>query len=402
MVRYRQRRPPGRESIKILFLVTEDWYFVSHRLSLARACRDMGWEVVVATHVQDHGTAIESEGFRVVPIRMRRRNRAPWKEIPTIADLISLLARERPDILHQVGLKPVIYGSFAASFAPPKAVVNALAGMGYIFTSGRPLIRLARAVIKLALRLGLRRRRHWLIVQNDDDATALVSGGLIARDRLAIIAGSGVDLERFAPMPEPEGPIVAAMVSRMLKDKGVREVVLAARELKRRGTPLRVRLVGAPDPGNPTSLDDDTLRQWHREGCIEWLGQNDDIEAVWRQAHIAILPSYREGMPMALIEAASCGRPIVTTDVPGCSDIVGDGSIGFVVPKQDWIGIADALESLAASPALRARMGKAARARVEAEYGEQAIIRQTIEFYRRALDRTGRRQAVPAVRTTAP
>ena len=180
------------------------------------------------------------------------------------------------------------------------------------------------------------------------------------------------------------------MVSRMLKDKGIREVVLAARELKRRGTKVRVLLVGRPDPANPSSIGEDTLRQWHREGCVEWLGHQNDIAAVWSKAHIAVLPSYREGLPKSLLEAAACGRPIVTTDVPGCTDIVVDGVNGFLVPTESWVELADAIEVLAGSRELRERMGAAGRARVEARFNEDVVVRQTLDLYRRASERTGR------------
>ena len=194
-----------------------------------------------------------------------------------------------------------------------------------------------------------------------------------------------MDTDHFTYTPEPEGPITVAMVSRMLKDKGVREVVLAARELRRRGTPVRTWLVGAPDPANPSSLDEAILHQWHREGCVKWLGHRNDIADVWAQSHIAILPSYREGMPKSLLEAAACGRPIVTADIPGCNDLVTHNVDGILVPAENWMGLADAVGKLAAEPELRKRMGAAARAKVEIEYSETVIVRETLELYGRAL-----------------
>lgn len=301
------RARPRRDKPKIMFFLTEDWYFLSHRLGLARACRDLGWDVVVATRVQAHGDKIRDEGFRLLPLRLRRRGRAPWTELPAIFQLIGILFRERPDILHQVGLKPVIYGSLAALLIPPRLVVNALAGMGYIFTSGRPTVRVARILIQAVLWMCLRRRSHHLIVQNDDDAESLTQSGLISPDRLTVIRGSGVDPEIFFPTPQPViatgGPVVVAVVSRMLKDKGMREVVLAARGLKLRNVPVQFQLIGSPDPDNPSSVSEETLRQWDREGCVQWLGQRDDIADIWAHAHIALLPSYREGLPRALLEA---------------------------------------------------------------------------------------------------
>jgi glycosyltransferase involved in cell wall biosynthesis len=206
-----------------------------------------------------------------------------------------------------------------------------------------------------------------------------------------VIMGSGVDLEKFVPATEPGGEIIVALVSRMLKDKGIRETVLAARELKRRGSKTQIWLVGAPDEGNPTSISKETLVSWHKEGCVRWLGHQADVNSVWSKAHIAILPSYREGMPMCLLEAAACGRPIVTTDVPGCSDLIQDGVSGLLIPQNDWMKLADSIETLANSADLRAQLGAAARKTVEAEYGLQVVVDQTLALYRKGMDEIGGR-----------
>lgn len=375
-----------KKKTKILFLITEDWYFLSHRLALARACRDLGWEIIVATHVDDCGAKIEQEGFRLVSLQMRRGDRALWKELPSILELARVLRREKPDILFQVGLKPVIYGGLISLFVRPPAVVNLLAGMGYIFTSAGFCIKWVRVMIVAVLKVVLHSSKVWLIVQNQNDAKSLIAGGLISSDRVEIIGGSGVDLDRFVPMPEPPGSIKVSVVSRMLKDKGIRELVLASRELKRRGKPVTIRLIGEPDPGNPSSLSEETLRLWHREGCIEWLGRRDDIPAAWAESHIAVLPSYREGMPKSLIEAAACGRPIVTTDVPGCNELVKDGVSGILVPSRDWIELASAIEKLAARPGLRADLARGARAKVEAGFDEKTVVYRTLNVFRRALN----------------
>ncbi len=383
------RHRPRRAKPKIMFFLTEDWYFLSHRLGLARACRDLGWDVVVATRVQAHGDKIVDEGFRLVPLRLRRRGRTPWVELRAIFELTQILFREQPDILHQVGLKPVIYGSLAALLVPPGQVINALAGMGYLFTSGHFSVRIARILIQWVLWVCLRGRTHHLIVQNDDDAKSLLKNGLISSDRLTVIRGSGVDLDEFSPMPEPKvapgGPVVAAVVSRMLEDKGIREVVLAARGLKLRNIPITIQLVGDPDPDNPSSVSEKTLRRWDREGCIQWLGYQGDIHGIWANAHIALLPSYREGLPRALLEAGACGRPIVTSDVPGCNDVVDHGITGFTVPIHDWTHLADAIEKLVASPNLRAEMGGNMRKKVVARFSEAIVIQQTLDLYREVL-----------------
>ena len=210
-------------------------------------------------------------------------------------------------------------------------------------------------------------------------------------DHITVIRGSGVNVDRYVPVPEPEGEVVVAVVGRMLKHKGTREVVLAVRELKRRRTKVRALLVGRPDPANPSSIGGDTLRQWHREGRAEWLGHQNDIAAICSKTRIAVLPSYGvEGLPESLLEAAACGRPIVTTDIRGCRDVVVDGVNGFLVPTGSWIELADAIEVLADSRELRRRMGAAGRTRVEAKFSQDIVIRQTLDLYRSASEKAGR------------
>jgi glycosyltransferase involved in cell wall biosynthesis len=383
-------KPQLGKPIKILYLVTEDWYFLSHRLALARACRDRGWDVAVATRVGEYRAEIEKEGFSVINLRMRRRGRNALAELRSIVELVGILRRERPDIIHNVGLKPVIYGSFAALVTRTVPVVNTLAGMGHVFSAGHLAIKLARFAVKLSLKPCLRAKNHWLIVQNKVDAEVMTAGRLAPKGRTEIVRGSGVDIEHFTPAPEPDGPIIAAIVSRMLKDKGVREVVLAARELKCRNVGVEIWLVGDPDMENPSSLTEEDLCQWNAEGCIHWLGHKTDIAAIWARAHIALLPSYREGMPMALLEAAASGRPIITSDVPGCNELVINGETGLLVPSNEWVGIADAIQQLAGSSDLRAKLGAAAREKVSGEYEQDNIVRTTHALYSRALTQSGR------------
>lgn len=370
---------------KIIFLVTESWYFLSHRLPLARACRDQGWEVVIATRV-DPDFPITEPGMRVAPIPLRRSGRHPLEELAALFGLYRIFRRERPDIVHAVGLKPVLYGAVAARFAGIPHFVSALAGMGYIFMAASWRVRLIRRFLIVWLRLILTRPNAWLILQNDDDAEMLTKGGVVPADHVRMIRSSGVDLSHFHAMPEPEGAPVFAVVSRMLKDKGIREVVLAARLLARRGIEARVWLVGGPDLENPTSLSERDLAAWNAEGCVEWLGLSRDIHAIWREAHVCVLPSYREGLPKALLEAAACARPIITTDVPGCRAVVDDGVEGRLVPAGDWHGLAQAMAELVTSPDLRRRMGAAARRRAERDFGEAVVVDAVMSLYRQILD----------------
>lgn len=364
----------------LLFLVTEDWYFCSHRLGLARAARQAGWRVVVATRFDRHRERLAAEGFDLVPLGLRRRSLDPLRELAAIAEIVAAYRRERPDIVHHVALKPAVYGSIAAWIAGVPAVLNAVAGLGYVFISDAPRARALRPLLKGAFRRLFNRPNSHLVVQNADDFAAFVN--VVRPPALHLIRGSGVDTTAFTAAPEPEGVPVAALVGRMLWDKGVGEAVEAARILKRRGTAVRVVLVGPPDPDNPRSLTERQLRAWHAEGVVEWWGQRDDIAAVWRQAAIAVLPSYREGLPKALLEAAACGRPMVATDVPGCREMVRHEVDGLLVPMRQAEPLADAIQHLAENPGLRARFGAAARQRVEAELSDAAVNARFLALYR--------------------
>jgi glycosyltransferase involved in cell wall biosynthesis len=248
----------------------------------------------------------------------------------------------------------------------------------------------------------LNRPNAHLIMQNPDDLELLRRRGLLRHDRVVLIRGSGVDTARFRPMPEPAGVPAAVLVGRMLSDKGVHELVGAARLLRHRGVPLEVRLVGPPDPHNPSSIPAATLRAWHAEGIVRWLGPQGDAAAVWRDAHIAVLPSYREGLPKALLEAAACGRPLVATEVPGCREVVRDGETGLSVPVRDAVALADALERLAGDPALRRRLGANARRLVEAAFAEPTVVRETLRLYARLLGRRWPSGADGRISSTTP
>lgn len=376
-----------KKCCKIVFLVTESWYFLSHRLDLARACRDRGWDVVVVTR-EAPDALIDEPGIRVVPLLMQRAGRHPARELATLFHVYKILRDERPDILHAVGLKPVLYGATVARLAGVRTVIAVLSGMGYIFMSASLRIALIRAGLVRWLRLALRQRNAWLIVQNNDDADMLISGRVVTNKQVRVIRGSGVDLEHFRPKPEPEGIPIFAVVCRMLTDKGIREVVWAARELARQRIPVRVWLLGAPDPENPTSLSRAQLAAWHAEGCVEWLGHQRDIHTVLHQAHVCMLPSYREGLPKALLEGAACGRPIITTDVPGCREVVRAGQDGLLVPVGDWCALAEAMATLATDPELRQRLGAEARKYAEQEFGTPAIVGQVMDLYADALAST--------------
>jgi glycosyltransferase involved in cell wall biosynthesis len=375
--------PIGGGRPKLLFLVTEDWYFCSHRLPAARAARDAGFEVVVATRVRAHAGAIRDEGFALRPLPWRRRGDGPFGGLRALAAIVRLYRSERPDILHHVALKPVLFGGLAARLAFPRhggpAVLAAVMGMGSGFAG--------RGWKRHALALGLRLAGGGrVVVQNPEDGAALSRLG-VAPERIALIRGSGVDTGHFVPLPEPPGPRVAlALVARMLRGKGVLDAAAAVRRLRGEGHAVELLLVGPADPDNPDSLDEPKLRALAAEPGIEWLGPVADVREVWARAAIALLPStYGEGLPKALLEAAACGRPMIASDTPGCREIARDGETGLLVPPGDVAALAAAIAALARDPARRRALGRAARALAERDFAEPAIAAQTLALYRTML-----------------
>jgi len=369
---------------RIVYLVTEDWVFVSHRLPIARAARDAGFDVVVATRVAQHGAAIEAEGFTLVALPWSRRSRNPFRELATLAHLVALYRRLKPTIVHHVAVKPALIGSLAARIAGVPNVVNAITGLGYVFSSTSPRARLLRPIVRWGFRLLLKRGDSRIVVQNPDDGAALARECAIEPGRIRLIRGSGVDLDRFQATPEPvSGTIRATLASRMIWDKGIGDLVEAARILKRRGAAVTAILAGKPDPDNPASIPESRLRAWHEEGIVEWRGFVADMPGLWAESHIAVLPSfYGEGVPKCLIEAAACARPIVAADGPGLREIVRDGENGLLVPARDPEALADAVGRLAAEAGERVRMGAAGRRLAETGFGDRQVAAETLALYR--------------------
>lgn len=374
----------GRQK-RIVFFVTEDWYFCSHRLPLAIAAKQAGYTVYVITRVNLHGAEIEAAGLNLVGVTMSRRSKNPIVDARFIVELIRIYKNIRPDLVHHVAMKPVIYGSIAARFAGVSANVNALAGLGFLFSSRKIIARLLRPVIKTLLRLLLENERTAVILQNPDDVEVMVESGTVGRDRVRLIMGSGVDTEEYRWRPEPGGAPVVLLASRLLWDKGVGEFVKAAQLLKREGSEARFVLVGEGDDANPESISKYQLDTWAKEGDIEWWGRRSDMSCVLSGSQIVCLPSYREGLPKVLVEAASCGRPIVTTDAPGCREIVKDGVNGILVPVKDVDLLAHAIRTLLNSPETRQRMGQAGRQLVKDKFSLEQVIGETLAVYRAML-----------------
>jgi glycosyltransferase involved in cell wall biosynthesis len=381
------RKGSGRP--KLLYLITEDWYFCGHRMDLARAARDNGYEVIVATRVSEHANEITNEGFRLIPIQMRRDSRNPLSELLAIADLIRIYRREKPDVVHHVGMKPIIYGSWASRFSGRNAVVNAFAGLGYVFTGIDRSRSSVSSVLRTLLRSACKSPSSMAVFQNLDDFRTLRACGVVTSRNSAIVQGNGVAEDKFAPTPEDPGDPVVLMASRLLNDKGVGEFVEAAAAIRRKGVRARFVLAGRHDHDNPTSTTEAQLRAWQAAGTIEYWGNRFDMPQVIARSHIVVLPSYREGFPKVLLEAASSGRPIVTTDVPGCREIVRHGENGLLVPVRDANALAEALMTLIGDRDLRLRMGARGREIVMNEFTIQRIAPQFMDVYSRAMRANG-------------
>jgi glycosyltransferase involved in cell wall biosynthesis len=365
---------------KIIYFVTEDWYFCLHWLHIAQAAQAAGFEVEVVTRVREHGEVMRRAGLTVLPFEIARQGMNPFAEIATIARLVALYRRRAPDIVHNVAIKPTLYGSLAARIAGVRSVVNTLAGLGWLFTSTSLVARvLNRAVVYIFSTYFV---HSVIVLQNNDDAAYL--GGLGLRG-LKVVRGAGVDLVKFAPGSPAAGAPLVVLPARMLWDKGIREFIQAARLLSNRGVLARFALVGGTDAGNPAGVATGQLEKWRDEGVVEWWGQMADMTAVYRQAHVVCLPSYREGLPTVLIEAAACRLPVVTTDTVGCREVVRHGENGFLVPLRNAAELADALQLLIEDPRLREEMGSRGREIAMEEFALEKIIAQTMAVYDETL-----------------
>jgi glycosyltransferase involved in cell wall biosynthesis len=376
---------PPRTKPLIVYLVSEDWYFLSHRLPMARAAREAGYDVHVATHLNGSGADIEAQGFRLHALDWRRGSFNPLDLASIVRQVRALYRQLQPDLVHHVALQPSIVGSLAARGMPVPRL-NALAGLGFGFTSATFKGQAVRPVLSMLLRSLFRNPQAAVLVQNPDDRAAMASLG-IPPERIFTVPGSGVDTERLRPLPEPAGPVTAGFVGRLLDDKGVRTLIEAHDLLSKRGENIRLLIAGDRDPANPTSIDEREIEGWKTRPGLEVLGFVDDISTVWARAHIAVLPSRREGLPKSLLEAAACGRAIVATDVPGCREIARPGVNALLVPADDAAALADAVTTLARDPQLRQSFAAAGRQLAENEFASALIGRQILAVYDHLMGR---------------
>lgn len=382
------------EGRRLLFVVNEAYFFVSHRLAVARAARRAGFEVHVAAPV-DHVwapedfdvTQLADEGFSFHPIPLNRRGINPLQDLQTLAALWRLSRRLRPDLVHNLTIKPVLYGGIVNRLLRTRGVVAAVPGLGQVFLLPGIRAALLRRLIVTLYRLSLNNPRSRVIVQNPDDGDRLLMFGAVAPARLALIRGSGVPLDQFALAEEEPGPPLVILPARLIWAKGIKEFVAAARRLRDEGIAGRFAILGDAKNDYPDAVSEAQLRRWHEEGVIEWWGRREDMPEVMRQCHVVCLPSkYGEGVPRVLIEAAATGRAIVTTDIPGCREIVRNDENGILVPPGDVEALSEALKRVLRDDALRRRFGTAGRKIAEHDFAIDSVVGKTFNIYRALLD----------------
>jgi glycosyltransferase involved in cell wall biosynthesis len=372
--------------MKLILFANTDWYLYNFRRSLALGARDAGHEVLLVSPGGPHGQRLLELGLRWIPAPMERRSLNPVRELALLLWLTRLVRAEKADVVHGFTIKCAVYGALAARLSGA-ARVNAVVGMGYVFLSDEWTARLLRPVVRTLMRVALGGARARLILQNLDDFAFFEKTGITRTSQIRLIPGSGVDCARFLPPTgsqdrDPHAPMRIVLAARMLRDKGIREFVDAAQILKAEGRALHFVLAGTPDPGNPAAIPEETLRAWQESGLVEWLGHVEDMPLLLVGADVVVLPSYREGLPKSLIEAAVCGRPLITTDVPGCREVVTDGVDGLLIPMREAGALARAVARLKDDPDLARRLGEAARAKALATYDERIVVGHTLEVYR--------------------
>jgi glycosyltransferase involved in cell wall biosynthesis len=371
--------------MRILLFANTDWYLFNFRLALAKAIRELGVEVVLVSPPGEYGLRLEREGFRWIPLKMDRRSLNPWAEAKVVSALASIYRRVQPDVVHHFTIKSVIYGTIAARLAGIPNKINAVTGLGHVFTSNSLSARLLRPLVGALFRLALHTPNARMVLQNVDDQGLFLNNRLVAPGSIRIIRGSGVNTDRFSPQGRADrqgNGLRVLMATRLLWEKGVGEYAEAARMLKPILPDMDFLLAGAPDDGNPSSVPCSTIASWQDEGVITALGHLEDMASLLQEVDIVVLPSYREGTPRILLEAAASGLPIVATDVPGCREIVEHKLNGLLVPAKNPRALAEALRYLAGNPNEKRRMGEAGRRKVLEEFDERIVIEKTMGVYR--------------------
>ncbi|MBC3383350.1 glycosyltransferase family 4 protein [Pseudomonas sp. SWRI12] len=365
----------------LLIVVNDPRYFLSHRLPIAKAAQGKGYEVHVASIASPLSGKVVEEGFIYHTIKLERGGTNPFLEFFAMISFVRLLWRLRPTLLHLVTTKPVLYGGMAARLAPVGGVVSAIAGMGSVFIGRDLRSKVLSFVLRRMYRLALGTHNLRAIFQNPCDRALVMKMSGLDADKAVLIRGSGVHLASYPVLPEPIGTITVTFAGRFLRDKGVHEFIKAAQLVKRRQNDVIFQLVGDVDEGNPTSLSGAEVEALTVEGNVRVLGYQSDLAKIFSRSHIVVLPSYREGLPKVLIEAAACARPVVTSDVPGCRDAIIAGETGLLVPVKDAEALAIAIEKLVSNAELRHDMGRAGRKWAEREFAIENVVKVHLDVY---------------------
>lgn len=372
--------------MKLLYLITEDWFFCSHFMERAVAAKAAGHDVIVVTRLGDKRRAILDAGLGLIHLPLARTSLNPFVAAWSLLRLWQIYKRERPDLVHHIAMKPIFLGTLAALLTGIPGVINAPVGMGFVYTSRGLLAKVLRPLFWVLLHTLLNPRGSKVILENADDRAALLTKRYVREEDICLIRGAGVDTGRFKPADRTHGQLIVMLAARLLWDKGVGEFVAAAAMLRPRNPQARFVLVGAPDLQNPAAIAQAQLDRWGQQGDVELWGYRDDMASTWAQADIACLPSYREGLPKSLIEALATGLPCVTTDVPGCREAVRQRFNGLLVPARSVEPLAQAIQLLIDSPALRVEMGHKGRQMAMAEFSTARVIGETLAVYQTLLE----------------
>lgn len=373
----------GNRNLKAVLFANTDWYLYNFRLDYAKFLKAEGWEVIFLSPDGEHVKKLEAAGFRHIRLDFSRKGISPLQESRTIRRIEAIYQQEKPDLVQQFTVKCVIYGSIAAKKSGIEHIVNNITGLGYLFLSDSLIAHFLRVIVKRLYQFALTDTQ--VIFENPDDRSLFISMNLVNPEQTNIVLGTGIDTDVFQPVPPPDSIPLTVLPARMLWDKGIGEFVTAATNIRTKGVQARFALVGKMDEGNPTSIPYDQLTKWQKEGFVEWWGWQDDITAVFSMCDIVCLPSYREGLPKVLIEAAACSRPIITTDVPGCHEVVADGVNGLLVPVKNSEALETALMKLIQDQPLRKKMGAAGRCRAIEIFSTTQIDQETYAVYQKAL-----------------